>query len=175
MAQSEKIIGIVVSVTGNWIGGRNYFHNFIKILYASKNIKKLIYVFCYEDTFKYFSDKFNNKNIIVVNLGRNSKKNKVLRLVSSFLFGKDFLIARTVKKYSCDLLIGGCEPYGKLDCDIISWIPDFQHLDLKENFTLGQRLYRNLIFFQQLRFSKSIILSSQHAYSKFKNNYSTNW
>lgn len=66
----------------------------------------------------------------------------------------------------------GIESFGpRFGIPLISWLYDFQHKDLPENFSVHDRKLRDLLFGRVAQYSDRIVVSSQHARSVYCKHY----
>ncbi len=66
----------------------------------------------------------------------------------------------------------GIESFGpRFGVPLISWLYDFQHKDLPENFSGHDRKLRDFLFGRVARYSDRIVVSSQHARSVYCKHY----
>jgi glycosyltransferase involved in cell wall biosynthesis len=70
-----------------------------------------------------------------------------------------------MKKHSIDVISHSYLTYGSVNCKIVSWIPDFQHLHLPDFFSSKEIDVRNQLLNTMIQNSDAVILSSQDAYN----------
>lgn len=157
-------IGFKLIDSGGWTGGYNYQYNLIKALdeFSSQRIKSTI--FCPPNTKE--SDLLPFRKLRSVRIVKTLcfSKSIMRRVFYSIFWGFDPRIDKELKKQNIKVLFEVADYYGwRFSIPILSWIPDFQHKVLRENFSFLSFYKREIGFILQLLTRKVVILSSNDA------------
>lgn len=169
---SKKIIkvGFLFQQTSGWMGGINYFKNLFIAMSKVDNPKIIPYILYPEDKKARILLQYSKV------LNSNTKKDLKYYLTKTFVklrgknFNKDEYFAKNI---DIDIDLTSHSSSFK-DKPNISWIPDFQHIHLKEMFDKKELLFRNEDFLNKAKNSEIVILSSNDAlkdFSKFAPEY----
>ena len=171
MDQRAKTIGFIFDFNKNWFGGINYILNLINSFnYLKENEKPRVIVF-YNQQNLVFKDEVTYPFVQWIEIKYNV--NKGLTYFFSLLIGKNLFYKKEMSK--CDVLFPTNDLPVKFDKSVhaISWIPDFQHKILKNNFSFLHRFLREVKFKLILKNSKKTILSSQDSKNTLSKFYKT--
>lgn len=157
-----KKIGFVINFNKNsWLGGYNYFYNLFKFYSLSKK-KKFVPVIITDDK-KKVSELVKEFNFQVINSRYFSNSNTIVRILNKlliFIFKKNFLIEKTLKKNEISAISHNIALGRSSDVKSFPWFPDFQEINLPQNFSLKMKLMRKLNIFFATKHSTKIIISS---------------
>ena len=151
-----------------WLGGYNLIKNLILIIKKYSN-NKIVPVLIVKKNFKN-KDLIDYKNIEIVKTNFFSDHSKLQRLFyktqaiikgrctdyENFFKDKNIDVLSHINVYSNNLILGK-----KSSVKTLSLIADFQHHYLQENFSLRQRILRNLNIYLSCFFSSKILLLSK--------------
>ena len=147
-----------------WLGGVNYFKNLFQALSMLENLPVEIYI--PEDNpeilFKYARPVNEN---ISIKKDFNYKLTKVLTILKGKNFDKA-AYAKSIFLKDYDL-VSHVRFFNYNDTPITSWIPDFQHIHLKEFFSENEIVMRDEYFADCAQKSNVVILSSNCAKNDF--------
>lgn len=171
----KKIAFIIDYNPSKWLGGIYVILNLIRCIEKfSKN--KIEPVLVVKKKLEKNEEKiFKNYKLIKTNLFNN--KNlffKIFSKINIFIFGKfdqyeKFFVKEKIDFVSHVNVFNSNILFGKKSCvKTLSFIPDLQHIYLKENFSLKKRLMRNLNIYLCGLFSSKILLSSLDAKKDIK-------
>ena len=171
MDQRTKTIGFIFDFNKNWFGGINYILNLINSFnYLDQDQKPRVIVF-YNQQNLVFKDEVTYPFVQWIEIKYSF--NKGITYFLSILLGRNLFYNKQMSK--CDVLFPTNDLPVKFDKSIhaISWIPDFQHKILKNNFSFLHRFLRELKFKLILKNSKKTILSSQDSKNTLLKFYKT--
>ena len=163
-----KIAFVINFSKNSWTGGYNFFEN---LIFFIKKYKKKINISIITDNKKNFSLNKNLKNVEILetdlvsnrfNLKRTLDKVLILLFGKSFFF-ENYLLNNNIKILSHSI---SCGKNSKIKS--FPWFPDFQHIHFPENFTLRNKLFRNLNVLLSSKNSNKIILSSKSVKNDIK-------
>ncbi len=162
----EKVnIAFIFQQSSGWMGGINYFKNLFIAMSKTENPKLIPYIMKPYDENSNILTKYSNL------LDYNSKKNLryYLKKWSRAIRGKEFdkrqFMQKTINFKEIDLI---SHSELRREKPVISWIPDFQHIHLKEMFDKKELISRDKGFLDKAKNSKIVILSSNDALNDFK-------
>jgi len=92
------------------------------------------------------------------------RKRTVLRginLVMKRALQRDWLGGSFLKQHKIDVVFGLCMQYRYNTIPTLSFVFDFQHVHMPEMFSLRERLWRDLTFFQTARLSTRIVVMTE--------------
>ena len=171
MDQRTKTIGFIFDFNKNWFGGINYILNLINSFnYLDQDQKPRVIVF-YNQQNLVFKDEVTYPFVQWIEIKYSF--NKGITYFLSILLGRNLFYKKQMSK--CDVLFPTNDLPVKFDKSIhaISWIPDFQHKILKNNFSFLHRFLREVKFKLILKNSKKTILSSQDSKNTLLKFYKT--
>lgn len=150
-----------------WIGGFNYLRNLLRAIYSNidRNIEPVLFV---HPAFKK-EDLIGFPELEVIYTPLVDSRN-VARMASKALFSifdRDPVLEFLLKKNNIDVISHSLMHGISEEISIISWIPDFQHIRLPQNFSYKQRIQRNKQFLKLVKVSRRIILSSKDVKNDF--------
>ncbi len=161
-------VGFIGTTSREWMGGLNYLKN---LLFALNQLDKKeieIYVFVGKKTDleikKYFSQ---YATLVESSIFDKGSIMWFLSKIEQRVFSTNFLIQNLLKKYKLEILSHSFLTNIK-NIKIINWIPDFQHIHLRDMFSKKELNQRNKSFMDMIEKSDAIVLSSQDAYGDFK-------
>ena len=171
MDQRAKTIGFIFDFNKNWFGGINYILNLINSFnYLDQDQKPRVVVF-YNQQNLVFKDEVTYPFVQWIEIKYSF--NKGVTYFLSMLLRRNLFYKKEMSK--CDILFPTNDLPVKFDKSIhsISWIPDFQHKILKNNFSFLHRFLREVKFKLILKNSKKTILSSQDSKNTLSKFYKT--
>ena len=170
-----KKIGIIIT-NSSWNGGINYFQNLIYSNSILNNKLKFVIISPDKEIKKKF---FSNTVVYETKLLKNFSVQWWIRKMCNLFFfkKKDIFLLQFLKNRNISLIT-----HNNLLHDLgsnnftknISWIPDFQHIYLKDFFSNQEIKYRNKLFQNLIKNSNATILSSYSALKNMKSNYVIN-
>ena len=144
-----------------WLGGFNYIYNLIFFLkkYNIKNIDPVIIT----NNKKYFKKPYNFKGVKILETNLVNKDNSIQNIVRKLkiiIFGKDnllesFLLENKIYATSHFEFTGS-----KSKIKSFTWFPDFQEINLPENFSYKSRILRRVNLYLAMRHSSKLLISS---------------
>jgi hypothetical protein len=154
----------------NWNGGFNVIKNLIQNIDKNHKIYRPI-VIVKKNLSKKDKKILKGLNIIHTNLFNKNNLSYYYNLLQIFIFGKSnsfekFFQLKNIKVISHTMFAGK-----KSKVKSIFWMPDFQHLDLKKNFSILNIIKRELNFRLAIKNSSAILLSSSSMLRSFKKYY----
>ena len=171
MDQRAKTIGFILDFNKNWFGGINYILNLINSFnYLEEHEKPRVIVFYSQQNYV-FKDEVTYPFVQWIEI--KFSFNKGITYFLSMLLGRNLFYKKEMS--NCDVLFPTNDLPVKFDKSIhaISWIPDFQHKILKNNFSYLHRFLREVKFKFILKNSKKTILSSQDSKNTLSKFYKT--
>jgi len=163
-------IGIFLPNPKEWFGGVNYYLRLCAVLNRYSNNINCI-VFYSDDLPSSVVNRFSsltNSQLIKINRTKQSSS----RILQSLFLGKDKYADQLFKIYKLDYIIESGAFYGwRFNESIISWIPDLQHVFLKDHFSFTSRFKRDIGFFIQRLTRRKIYFSSFDALKSFSSRY----
>ena len=171
MDHRAKTIGFIFDFNKNWFGGINYILNLINSFnYLDQNKKPRVIVF-YNQQNLVFKDEVTYPFVQWIEIKYSF--NKGITYFLSILLVRNLFYNKQMSKF--DFLFPTNDLPVKFDKSIhaISWIPDFQHKILKNNFSFLHRFLREVKFKLILKNSKKTILSSQDSKNTLLKFYKT--
>ena len=152
--------------TKAWMGGINYQKNLLFALQSLKVKKIKPIVFLGKKTDPDIISMFVPYAEIVLDsmFDRMSLK-WIISSVFSYYLRSPFLLNALMKKHSIDVISHSRLRCGGINCKIVSWIPDFQHLHLPDMFSSEEIYARNQKINTMIQNSDAVILSSHDAYN----------
>lgn len=165
-----KKVGFVINFNKNsWLGGYNYFYNLFKFYTFAK--KKKILPVIITDNEKKVSELVKEFNFQVINSKYFSNSNTSIRILNKllvFFFNKNFLIEEFLKKNDILAVSHNLSLGRNSGIKSFPWFPDFQEINLPQNFSLKMKLMRKLNIFFAIKHSTKIIISSHGVESDLK-------
>ena len=156
-------VGFIVQQTSAWMGGLNYFKNLFIALSKIDNPKIVPYILPPEDKkaeiLLEYAQVLNLKN-------KKDWKYYLIKSVTQLKGGKFNKDEYFIENLDIDIDLISYSSIIK-DKPTISWIPDFQHLHLKELFDKEELIFRNNDFLDKAKNSEIVVLSSEDALNDF--------
>lgn len=160
-------VGFVLSFNTMWMGGINYFKNLFFAIekYEKNNIEIVLFV-GKKNSSKFINDFKPYATIIQSSL---FDKNSLLWFLDKFLtkFYKSDRILKILLKNNGVNIISHSHFAKIKGVKSLYWIPDFQHVHLKDMFTENEILSREKDFHEKIKYGDRIILSSYDALRDF--------
>ena len=157
-----KKVGFVINFSkNNWLGGYNYFFNLFKFYNLSKN-KKILPVIITDNKKKVLELKkeFNFETISSKYFSNSNSYVRIINKLLIFFFKKNFLYEKILKKNKISAISHNLSLGNKSEIKSFPWFPDFQEINLPENFSFKMKFMRKLNIYFALKHSTQIILSS---------------
>lgn len=161
-------VGFVGAVSKEWMGGLNYFKNLLFSLKSLKNQELQVYVFVGKKTDIEIKKMFQKYATVIEDslFDRESLKWFFMKIETK-IFKTNYLYENFFKKNNIQILSHSFLTNFK-NIKTINWIPDFQHIHLPEMFTEEEIKQRNKTYFQVIKQSDMIVLSSYDALEDLK-------
>lgn len=161
-------VGFIGAVSKEWMGGLNYFKNLLFAISKLENKEIKPVVFIGKKTDKKIKNMFNQYATVVEHRVFDRKSiDWFIWKVGYKLFGKHFIFEKLLQKHGIKVL-SHASIIGLKSIKTINWIPDFQHIHLKEMFSAKEIKHRNIYFLDLIKYSNAIVLSSFDALKDFK-------
>ena len=145
----------------NWLGGFNYFSNLFKFILNNPN-RKIEPIIITDNKKKIIKEKeFNNIKFLETKIV--SESNFINRILNKFfllVFGKNFFLEKFLKDNNINVLSHSGPTGRNSKIKSFPWIPDFQEINLPDNFSLYSRILRKLNHYNNIVNSTKIIVSS---------------
>jgi glycosyltransferase involved in cell wall biosynthesis len=161
-------VGLILSLTGMWQGGVNYFHNLLSCYqqYPDAALKLEVFTDHDQDLARYRSDAIEIHLCPKVSLG--SLLNWPRRRVNELL-GYDPLLLKIMERHRINLLthrgLGG-----QTNINTLPWLPDLQHKRFPQFFSRRECSNRDASI-ANVRLWGNILLSSHTAANDFRRHY----
>lgn len=155
----RKRVGIMFNFSPKWMGGVVYVLNVVKVLnFLDDKDKPMIYLF-YNPNLQRFVNEIDYPYIEKIEWPYPSVYKNFLK---SLLVRKNTFVEGIIKYYELDTLfpLHDFPVRTKLDCKMISWYADLQHLYYPEFFSLSKRLERYLRVQFILKNTNNLVVSS---------------
>lgn len=158
----KKRIMFMPYTDSNWMGGVYYVKNIIyQFLSYERSLQEFdVYIYINkgnEDIFE-FCRAYGNVKFIYKKMSNGNKiKNKLV----------DIELKLTIWLNRIDYVYPDYDGKYIANPKMISWIPDFQHVYLKDFFSEEEQKRRNIIFGKIARKHRKLILSSQDSYATY--------
>ena len=161
-------VGFIGTVSKEWMGGLNYFKNLLVAIKTLNNKELQAYVFVGEKTDIEIKKMFQKYAIVIEDslFDRKSLKWFFMKIETK-IFKTNYLYENIFKKNNIQILSHSFLTEFK-NVKTINWIPDFQHIHLSQMFSNEEIEQRNRTYFQVIKQSDIIILSSYDALEDFK-------
>jgi hypothetical protein len=164
-----KIAFILNFNFSNWHGGFNVITNLIEGISKKKNYK-IVYI-----TKELLSNNekkiLKNKTVIKTNLFNKNRISFYYNILLITLFGKSYNFDNFFQKHNINIISHTSYSGTNSIAKSIFWIPDFQHLEIKKNFSFFYRLVREINFRFAIKNSNIILFSSKAMLASFKKYY----
>tara|TARA_B100001057_G_scaffold81270_1_gene76604 strand:+ start:1844 stop:2989 length:1146 start_codon:yes stop_codon:yes gene_type:complete len=170
----KKNLGFIVNFSHKrWLGGSNYFFNLFEGIRLYSNNSITIFTGLNK---KKLNPNFKKYKIVYLSILDPNKKINILinylRLLILILFKRDFILEYILNKYKIEILSHSF-PLGKYSkIKSIYWIPDLQHLNLKNLFSIKKRFKRWFENFVSINNCSIILFSSKTVRKEFLLNFS---
>lgn len=170
----KKNLGFIINFSHKrWLGGSNYFFNLFEGIRLYSNNSITIFTGLNK---KKLNPNFKKYKIVYLSILDPNKKINILinylRLLILILFKRDFILEYILNKYKIEILSHSF-PLGKYSkIKSIYWIPDLQHLNLKNLFSIKKRFKRWFENFVSINNCSIILFSSKTVRKEFLLNFS---
>lgn len=160
-------VGMILSVSKQWMGGLNYFKNLLYALSTLPEKQIEVVVFTGTSTDEKSKSVFRKHAELVEDsiFDRKSIRCFFWRL-SNKIFHSSVILDRLLKKHRIHVL-SHSGIAGLNGCKTVNWIPDFQHIHLPHMFAEKEIDGRNRHFSALAGNSDVILLSSYDAYDDY--------
>ncbi len=167
MATNRKKVGIIFNFSPKWLGGVIYVLNAIKVLdFLDDKDKPMIYLF-YNPNLQRFVDEINYPYIekiewIYPSVYKNFLKSLVIR--------KNTFVEEIITKYQLNSIfpLHDFPVESSLNCKLISWYADLQHMYYPQFFSKAKRFERYLRVQFILKNASHLVVSSNAVKSDFE-------
>lgn len=165
-------IAIPVVSSRAWLGGFNYQLNLVRAL-ASHVSKRITPVVFFGENSSSDVAAFDDSPWIEVVVDKAfSQKGRTVRLMQALFFGLDEAASKTFAQHEIDIVFEPAKFFGRCLCQpAIAWFPDLQHRRMPQMFGKLAWLRREIGFSLQLRYGRTILLSSKDAQSDCEKYY----
>ena len=143
-----------------WMGGRNYYKCLFNAInsHDSKMLQPLIFQGIPSQSASEF---FGPIPTFDMSWLKPKSVPWLIRKFSSKIFRKDIIVENSLLKKGVKILSHQGYIGVKTPIRTISWLPDFQHIHLKDNFSEIERNRRNIVFKKICEASSTILISSK--------------
>ena len=146
----------------NWLGGYNYFKNFLYLIKLNQEnqIEPVIFT---DSKANLLLDSFFS-NIEIIENKRLFSKNSYIRILNKIIiiiFGKNLFLDNFFKRHNIVAISHSTFLGKKSSIKSFPWFPDFQEIYFPNNFSLKNILLRRLNIFLSEIHSTKIIVSSK--------------
>ena len=151
-----------------WAAGNMYFENLLESsLLASGPDERLVVIG--PDSADGASGRFPNAEFALYGppLVR-SRLGMAARLVRKRMYVPEPGLTSAIKRSGVDVVFGDANQTARYRVPWVGWIPDFQHCEAPEYFTVMQRAERDEGYSRMARYAKLIILSSEDVGTHFE-------
>ena len=156
---NRKRIGIIFNFSPKWMGGVVYVLNVVKVLnFLSDGDKPRIYIF-YNPNLQRFVDEIQYPYLEKIVRPYPSVYKEFAK---SMLTRKNTFVEDLITEYKLDTMfpLHDFPVRSKLDCKLISWYADLQHMHYPQFFSLAKRLERYLRVQFILKNTNHLVVSS---------------
>ena len=151
-----------------WLGVTNYYKNLFKIIKHNKNNLEVIVLTDYLMT-KKEDREFEGIKIIKSNIfDRKSKIKKIFNLFSIFIFGKNLILDNFLENNDIRIISHTNFTGRNSNVPSLKWFPDFQEYKFPKNFSLRQKIARNLDIYLSSNHASKILISSKSVQNDLK-------
>lgn len=167
MATNRKRIGIIFNFSPKWMGGVVYVLNVVKVLnFLEDEDKPIVYVF-YNPNLKRFVDEIDYPYMEKIERQYPSVYKEFFK---SLLTRKNTFVHDLITQYKLDTIfpLHDFPVRSKLDCKLISWYADLQHMHYPHFFTALKRMERYLRVQFIFKNTNYLVVSSQAVKEDFK-------
>lgn len=160
-------IGFVIDFRKkNWLGGYNYFKNFLYLIKLNEEnqIEPVIFT---DNKANFLEDTFFH-NIEIVENKRLFSKNSYIRILNKIIiiiFGKNLFLDNFFKKHNIVAISHSMFLGKESSIKSFPWFPDFQEIHFPNNFSLKNIIFRRLNIILSEIHSTKIIVSSKSVQS----------
>ena len=158
-------VGFTLIGGRNWLGGANYLFNLLQAVerHAPGEVQSVLFVGT-DATTESVARFQNLDGCEIVRTNAMNDANKLRALVSSLLFGRYRPFVRELATQRIDVMFEAAIYFGwRLGTPVLTWMPDFQHRALPQNFRRFGWLRRDLGYRAQMHGKRLIMLSSSAA------------
>lgn len=163
-------VGFIINFgKDSWLGGFNYFANLFRFILKHPN-RKIEPVIITDNKREIIKQKeFKKIQVIESNIASQSNPfNKTINKLLFMILGKNSNLEKFLIENKIDALShsGSTGRYSKIKS--FPWIPDFQEINLPQNFSFKAKLIRRINHFNNIINSTKIIVSSNTVRKDFK-------
>ncbi len=161
-------IGFIGAVSKEWMGELNYYKNLLYAISTLEDSDIKVVVFVGTKTDSNIKNMFKKYAEVVEHPMLDRKSLQWILWKSIHKLSKShFLLDMLFKRYSIDVL-SHSGLVGLKSCKTVNWIADFQHIHLPHMFSKDEIEDRNKVFFNLIKCSDAVILSSYDALKDLK-------
>ena len=153
-------IGLIGSVSKEWMGGYNYFKNLLYAINVFSSNELKVFVFLGKKSNPLTKDMFLKYATVIEDsaFDRMSLKWFLIKIEEK-IFKTNFILEYILNKYDIQILSHSfITKFKKIKT--VNWIPDFQHIHLPEMFSKKELKNRDKTFLNVIKDSDIIIVSS---------------
>ena len=162
-------IGLIGSVSKEWMGGYNYFKNLLYAINLLRSNELKVFVFLGKKSHPLTKDMFKKYATVIEDsaFDRMSLKWFLIKIEEK-IFKTNFILEHILNKYDIQILSHSfITKFKKIKT--VNWIPDFQHIHLPEMFSKKELKNRDKSFLNVIKNSDIIIVSSNDSLTDLKN------
>ena len=163
-------VGFIINFRKNsWLGGYNYFVNLFKCISLLKE-QKIKPVIITDNVTEIKKDKvFKKYELVETNLvKRNNLFLRLIQKISLIFFCKNIFLYNLLKKKKIQILSHSDTLGSRSDISSFPWFPDFQEINLPENFSTKDKILRRLNIILAYMHSTKIIISTKSVQNDLK-------
>ncbi len=163
-------VGFIINFRKNsWLGGYNYFVNLFKCISLLKE-QKIKPVIITDNVTEIKKDKvFKKYELVETNLvKRNNLFLRLIQKISLIFFCKNIFLYNLLKKKKIQILSHSETLGSRSDISSFPWFPDFQEINLPENFSTKDKILRRLNIILASMHSTKIIISTKSVQNDLK-------
>lgn len=163
-------IGFFLSLDKRWMGGVNYYRNFLTAIHENleEDIHPVVFLISVNNN---LTDGFPPVEFIKDSCFERFRVRWFIRKINERVINKNYILERLLLKNDIDLLshssyhgeLHPCPTVATARLPVLGWIPDFQHLHLPDFFSQKEIRLRNRGFKEVCEKSSTIIVSSKSA------------
>jgi len=170
----KKRIGLLLTGDSSWIGGLYYVLNIVKSLnLLDDNLKPELIVFYNDSTPQEIIHEINYPYVSCRKIRKQNFFFRAINKIRRLLFKDGSYFERIINSEKLDAIypFSDYDPDLKINCLIVYWIYDFQHMYLPELFSKEEIKKRNRDFENIAKYGRKIVFSSYDSLNSFKNFY----
>ena len=162
-------IGLIGSVSKEWMGGYNYFKNLLYAINVLGSNELKVFVFLGKKSSPLTKGMFKKYATVIEDsaFDRMSLKWFLIK-IEERIFKTNYILEFILNKYGIQVLSHSFITKFKI-IKTVNWIPDFQHIHLPEMFSKKELKNRDKTFLNVIKQSDIIIVSSNDALTDLKN------